>query len=126
MSRPLGPITPAALAERAPTEADVRNDLTGVVLAAACKSSERFQIAFHKLHDELVVAGVTPAIAVNAADQHLTIVIDFHQWAVAVGADLIAHFETSLRAIRLIHCETSQPFTFGTVECVGFRCLHYF
>ena len=26
----------------APTEADVRNDLTGVVLAAACKSSERF------------------------------------------------------------------------------------
>ena len=50
-----------------------------VVLAAlASASSQRFQVAFHKLHDEFVVAGVTPAIAVDAADQHLTIVIDFH------------------------------------------------
>jgi hypothetical protein len=56
----------------------VRNDFTGVVLAAACKSSEHFQIAFHKLHDQLLVVGMTPAIAVNAADQHLTVVIDFH------------------------------------------------
>ena len=28
--------------------------------------------------DEFVVAGMTPAIAVDAADQHLTVVIDFH------------------------------------------------
>ena len=80
-----------------PPQADALSDPTEVVLAAlASQSSQRFQIAFHKLHDELVVAGVTPAIAVDAADQHLTIVIDFHQLAVAVGADLIAHFETSL------------------------------
>ena len=42
-------------------------------LAASDLLSQRFQVAFHKLHDEFVVAGVTPAIAVNAADQHLTI-----------------------------------------------------
>jgi hypothetical protein len=49
-----------------------------VVLAAACKSSERFQVAFHKLHDEFVVAWMTPAIALDATDQHLTVMIDFH------------------------------------------------
>ena len=46
--------------------------------ALASAPSQRFQVAVHQLHDELVVAGVTPAIAVDAADQHLTIVIDFH------------------------------------------------
>ena len=50
-----------------------------IALAAfAPASSQGFQIAFHKLHDEFLVAGVPPAIAVDAADQHLTIMIDFH------------------------------------------------
>jgi hypothetical protein len=50
-----------------------------IALAAfAPASSQGFQIAFHKLHDEFFVAGVPPAIAVDAADQHLTIMIDFH------------------------------------------------
>jgi hypothetical protein len=49
-----------------------------VLAALASHPPQCFQIAFHKLHDELIVAGVTPAIAVNAADQHLTVVIDFH------------------------------------------------
>ena len=44
--------------------------------AAASASSERPQIVFHKLHDELVVAGITPVIAGDAADH--AIVIDFH------------------------------------------------
>jgi hypothetical protein len=39
---------------------------------------QRFEIGFQKLHDELVVAGMTPAIAVDAADQHLTVMVDFH------------------------------------------------
>ena len=56
-----------------------RNDPTEVVLAAlASASSQRFQVAFHKLHDEFVVAGVTPAIAVDAADQHFPVMIDAH------------------------------------------------
>ena len=41
-------------------------------------SLSALKIALNQLHDELIVAGVTPAIAVDAADQHLTIVIDFH------------------------------------------------
>jgi hypothetical protein len=61
----------------APTEADAKNDPTEVVLAASALP-QCFQVAFHKLHDEFVVAGMTPAIAVDATDQHLTIVIDFH------------------------------------------------
>jgi hypothetical protein len=54
-------------------------DPTEVVLdALASHPSQRLKIALHQLHDELIVAGVTPAIAFDAADQHLTIVIDFH------------------------------------------------
>ena len=63
--------------------------------ALAFGPSQRFQVAVHQLHDQLIVAWVAPAIAVDATDQHLTIVIDFHQLAAAVGADLIAHFESS-------------------------------
>jgi hypothetical protein len=40
--------------------------------------SQRFQVAVYQLHDELIVARVTPAIAVDAADQDFTVVIDFH------------------------------------------------
>jgi hypothetical protein len=66
-------------AGRRGTEADAKNHPTEVVLAAlASHPSQRLQIAFHKLHDEFVVAGMAPAIAVDATDQHLTIVIDFH------------------------------------------------
>ena len=44
--------------ERRP-EADARNDPTESRLAAvASASSQRFQVAFHQLHDEFVVAGV--------------------------------------------------------------------
>jgi hypothetical protein len=47
-------------------------------VAVASAFCQRFQVAVHQLHDEFIVAGMTPAIAVNAADEHLTIVIDFH------------------------------------------------
>ena len=38
-------------------------------------ASQRIWIVFHKFHNEVLVAGVTPAIAVDAADQHLTVAI---------------------------------------------------
>ena len=48
----------ASRRKRAPTEADAKNDPTEVVLAAlASHPPQCFQIAFHKLHDELIVAG---------------------------------------------------------------------
>jgi hypothetical protein len=69
-------LTPRKEKERR-AEADAKNDPTEVVLdALASHPSQRLKIALHQLHD--VVAGVTPAIAFDAADQHLTIVIDFH------------------------------------------------
>jgi hypothetical protein len=39
-----------------------------------------------QFHDELFVARVTPAIAVDATDQCLTVVVDFDKWALALGA----------------------------------------
>ena len=53
--------------------------------------SQRFKIVFQHFHDELFVARVTPAIAVDAADQHFTVVVDPDQRAIAVAAGLIAH-----------------------------------
>ena len=38
--------------------------------------SQRFKIVLQHFHNELLVAGVSPAIAVDAADQHLAVVID--------------------------------------------------
>jgi hypothetical protein len=38
--------------------------------------SQRFKIVFQHFHGELRIAGMTPAIAVDAADQLLTVVID--------------------------------------------------
>ena len=40
--------------------------------------SQRLKIVFLQFHSELLVAGVTPAIAVDAADQLLTVIIDPH------------------------------------------------
>jgi hypothetical protein len=45
------------------------NDPSEVVVAAVASAPpQRFKIAVHKLHDELVVVAVTPAIAVDAAN----------------------------------------------------------
>jgi hypothetical protein len=38
--------------------------------------SQRFKIVFQHFHGELRIAGMTPAIAVDAAEQLLTVVID--------------------------------------------------
>jgi len=40
--------------------------------------SQSFEIVFLQSHSELLVPGVTPSIAVNAADQLLTVIIDPH------------------------------------------------
>ena len=70
---------PEESGKRAPTEAAAYTNRTEVASGAvAAAPSQRFQVAFHKLHDEFVVAGMTPAIAVDAADQHLTVMVDFH------------------------------------------------
>src|SRR6476646_9138804 len=39
--------------------------MSGFVAAVVSNPSQRFQVASHKLHDELIVTGVTPAIAVD-------------------------------------------------------------
>jgi hypothetical protein len=39
---------------------------------------QRFKIVWQQFHDAFLVAGTTPAIAVDAADQHLTVVVDPH------------------------------------------------
>jgi len=40
--------------------------------------SECFQIIFEQLHGQGGVVRLTPPIALNATNQHLTVVIDFH------------------------------------------------
>jgi hypothetical protein len=50
--------------------------------------SKRLQIVRQQLHDRLSVAWMSPAIAVDAADQHLTVMVDFHERTIAVEAHL--------------------------------------
>jgi hypothetical protein len=40
--------------------------------------SKRLQIVREQFHDELFVSWMTPPIAVDAADQHLTVMVDLH------------------------------------------------
>jgi len=40
--------------------------------------SKRLQILGQQLHEGLSVAWMSPAIAVDAADQHLTVMVDLH------------------------------------------------
>ena len=40
--------------------------------------SQRLEIIFHQFHYELLVAEATPAIAVDTAGQHVTVVVDPH------------------------------------------------
>jgi hypothetical protein len=61
--------------------------------------SQRFKIVLQHFHNELLVAGVSPAIAVDAADQHLAVVIDFHKRAIAVATGLVAHLRSSASLI---------------------------
>jgi hypothetical protein len=55
--------------------------------------SKRLQIVREQFHDELFVSWMTPPIAVDAADQHLTVMVDFHERTIAVGAHLTAYTE---------------------------------
>jgi hypothetical protein len=48
--------------------------------------AERVKVGFQQFHDERLVARATPAIALNAADQYLTVIVDFSERALAVGA----------------------------------------
>jgi hypothetical protein len=49
---------------------------------------QRFQIFRQQFHDELVVAWMTPAFTIEATDYHLTVMVDFHERTIAVGAHL--------------------------------------
>jgi hypothetical protein len=40
--------------------------------------SQRFEIVRHKFHDELFVSWMTPPIAVEAIDERLTVMVNFH------------------------------------------------
>ena len=42
------------------------------------KRSQRFKIVFQHFHDELLVARVIPAIAVDAADQHFAVTVNLN------------------------------------------------
>jgi hypothetical protein len=53
--------------------------------------SQRVKIVLQHFHGELLVAWVTPAIAVDAANQHLTVVVDSYWRVIAVRADFIAY-----------------------------------
>jgi hypothetical protein len=68
----------AILLRGRPPEADAPTRPLKSVLAALASASQRFEVLFHQLHDERFVVGVTPTIAVDATDQHLTVVVDFH------------------------------------------------
>jgi len=54
--------------------------------------SQRFEIILQQLHCEFLVAEMAPAIALDAADQHLTIVVNLREWAAAVAAGVVPHF----------------------------------
>ena len=65
-------------------------------MLSAYARSQRFKIVLQHFHNELLVAGVSPAIA---ADQHLAVVIDFHKRAIAVATGLVAHLRSSASLI---------------------------
>jgi hypothetical protein len=50
--------------------------LRGRPLLLSHPTSQRFKIVWQQFNDAALVVGLTPAIAVNAADQHLTVVVD--------------------------------------------------
>ena len=43
-----------------------------------CARSQRFEVLFEHFQGELLIAGMTPAIAVDAADQNLAGMVDPH------------------------------------------------
>ena len=57
-------------------------------LMAPCRS-DCLQVILKQLHGQRVVSRPAPAIALNAADQPLAIVVDLDQRATAVGADVV-------------------------------------
>jgi hypothetical protein len=54
-------------------------------------SSEGFKVGLHHFQDGSFIAGPTPVVALKAADQRLTVVVDLHQRGTAGGTDLVAH-----------------------------------
>jgi len=87
--------------------------------ASALGGPQRFKIILHQFHDEFVVAGAAPAIAIEAAHQHLAVVVDFseyprpadlwrihaHRNCVAVGLSAFPPF--MVRARRQGSCQCS-------------------
>jgi len=59
---------------------------------ALCPLLRRFahrvalKVVFHQFHDGRLIARATPAIAHDAADQYLAVVVDFGERELAVGA----------------------------------------
>jgi|SoiMethySBSTD1v2_1073268.scaffolds.fasta_scaffold2366418_1 hypothetical protein len=57
-------------------------------LASDGSAAECLQIVREQFHDELFIAWVTPAIAIDSTDQRLTVVVDFYNGAIAVGGHI--------------------------------------
>jgi hypothetical protein len=51
--------------------------------------SQGFQIVLDHFHDGPLIAGAPPVVAVDAADQHLTVVVDLHGGEPQVGQTLL-------------------------------------
>ena len=59
-----------------------------------CHPASVFRTILKQLHRQRGVSWPTPAIALKAADEPLAVGVDLDQRMMAVGADLIAHFES--------------------------------
>jgi hypothetical protein len=66
-------------------------------LLLACP--KRLQIVGQQLHDKLFVAGMTPAIAIEATDQHFTVMVDFYKRPIAAGPHLGTYLAALLKAL---------------------------
>jgi len=53
--------------------------------ASAC-FAERLKVTFHQFHNQALIARATPAIALDAANQQLAVVVDLDERRMALGA----------------------------------------
>jgi hypothetical protein len=63
-----------------------RGHTSGPSPAGFASLSYCLKVIFQQFHDELLIARATPAIAINAADQRLSVIVDCDERALAMRA----------------------------------------